>query len=183
MKAKLRIKKLAERKSQNPLKKKLNDQKILKKILAHPLFKKAKLILFYLPIQGEVDLSALLNAKLTTKKTFVLPRTKTATKLDLHAIKNLTQTKKGRFNIPEPLQSLPKIKPQDIDLILAPGVVFAKNGHRIGYGKGFYDRLLKKTTCPKIGIAYDFQIVNNIAGQPHDVPMDMIITEKRTLKI
>ncbi len=54
---------------------------------------------------------------------------------------------------------------------------------RLGRGAGHYDRLLKKTGCPKIGIAYEFQIVKNIPGDPHDVPMDMIITERRTLKI
>lgn len=176
MKAQLRSEKLEKRiKHKTKLQAKKSAQ-IIKKITALPIFKEAKNILFYLPIHGEVDLSKLFSKK----KNFVLPRVKGKT-LQLHIIKDLTHTTKGAYNILEPNKNLPKIKPSDIDLALIPGVVFSKTGHRIGYGKGHYDRLLPKTVCPKIGIAYEFQMVNNTAGESHDVPMDMIITEKRTL--
>jgi len=181
VKQKIRTKKLLERQLQHPDKKGRKDQKIVQKIARLSLFKKAKKIAFYLPIHGEVDLTALFT-KFHQTKTFVLPRMKNKT-IDLHIIKNLTHTAKGKFNIQEPHKHLPTLKPQDLDLILTAGVAFSPDGHRIGYGKGFYDRLLKKTVCPKIGIAYGFQIVKNILGEPHDVPMDMIITEEKTLKI
>lgn len=142
-------------------------------------FRKAKTVAFYLPIRGEVDITPLLDRR--SRKIFVLPRVKGKT-LQFHAVESLEHTAKGKFNILEPHSHLPKIKPQDLDLLFIPGVVFAENGHRIGYGKGHYDRLLKKTGCLKIGIAYEFQIVKNIPGEPHDVPMDMIITDRRTLK-
>lgn len=181
MKQKLRIEKLLKRKSQDPLQKSAGDRKILQKLARLGLFKKAKKILFYLPIHGEVDLTDLFK-KFHKKKSFILPRMKGKT-LELHAIKNLTHTAKGRYDVLEPHKHLPKINPMDIDLLLIPGVVFSEEGHRIGYGKGFYDRLLKKACCHKIGIAYEFQIVKNIPGEPHDVPMDMIMTEQRTLKV
>ena len=181
MKATLRIAKLEARKDQNPAQKCLNDEKIVKKISALKLYKQAKKILFYLPLHREVNLISLFEEN-HTKKTFVLPRIK-GKNLELYIITNLKHTEKGKFNIPEPIKNLPKIKPGAVDLLLIPGVVFAENGNRIGYGKGFYDRLLKKITCPKIGIAYEFQIVKNIAGEAHDIQMDMIITEKRTLKV
>lgn len=180
MKQRLRIEKLLKRKNQHPAQKLLNDGKIIKKIKNLKNFKKAEKILFYLPIHGEIDLTALFN-KFCSEKTFILPRVKGKT-LQLHAIKNLRHTAKGKFSISEPQKHLPVIKPKDLDLVLIPGVVFSEDGHRIGYGKGFYDRLLKKTNCPKIGIAYEFQMVKNIPGEKHNVPMDMIITEQRIIK-
>jgi 5-formyltetrahydrofolate cyclo-ligase len=178
VKQKLRKTKLQERKQQNHGEKLAKDRIIVRKIKRLAAYKKAKKVLFYLPIHGEVNLTALFSAK----KTFILPRVK-GKSLQLHAIESLTQTTRGKFNIHEPHRHLPITTPQELDLILVPGVVFGEDGHRIGYGKGFYDRLLKKTSCPKIGIAYGFQMVKNIPGQPHDVPMDMIITEQQTLKV
>jgi len=131
-----------------------------------------------MPIHGEVDLKTLYSNK-KLKKKIILPRVKTATALDLHEVTNPDKLAPGKFKIPEPAEHHPRITPAKLDLILVPGIVFSKNGHRIGYGKGFYDRLLKKTTCPKIGIAYEFQMVENIVGEPHDAEMDMIVTEKK----
>lgn len=83
----------------------------------------------------------------------------------------------------EPKDHLETIDPNNLDLIFIPGVAFAPNGHRIGYGHGFFDKFLKNTNCPKIGIAYEFQIVKNIDGEPHDVPVDKIITNKRIITV
>lgn len=181
MEAKLRTEKLKKRIAHDPKLQTKKSAQICKRIAHLPAFKKAKTILFYLPIHGEVDLSELFK-KFAGKKTFVLPRMK-GTTLQLHAIKNLTHTSKNnRYKIPEPIASTPKISPQKIDLVLAPGLAFDQSGNRIGYGKGYYDRLLAKIDAPKIGIAYQFQIVNNIPGQAHDIPMDIIVSEKRSLK-
>ncbi len=185
MKAKLRSQKLLERVQHDPLEKKRKDEQILKNILALPAFKKAETILFYMPIKGEVDLSALLEVtKNSLNKKFVLPRvTKGKTTLELYYIQNPHDLEKGSFNILEPKLHLKKAPLKNLDLALIPGVVFFDNGHRIGYGKGYYDRLLKKTSCLKIGVAYEFQIVKNIPGEKHDTPMDMIITEKKARTI
>ena len=181
VKARLRSKKILERLQQKPQQKKAKDLKICQKLSRSSAFQAAKTVLFYLPIHGEVDLE-LLFSKFSKKKLFALPRVQKSS-LTLHYISSLQHTAPGKFKIREPHNHLKKAKPGDIDLILVPGVAFSKNGHRIGYGKGFYDRLLKKTKALKIGIAYDFQIVNNIPGETHDVPMDIIITEKQTLKV
>ncbi len=182
MKQKIRSELLLKRLQQHPLKKRNKDEKIVKKLLAHKGFKKAKTILFYLPVKGEVDLSELIF-KLKLNKKFVLPRVSGKTTLNLYKVKNLKDLEPGSYKILEPKKNLPKIKPAQIDVALIPGIAFAKDGHRIGYGKGFYDRLLKKLNCPKIGIAYEFQIVNNVAGEKHDTPVDMILTEKRAFSV
>lgn len=180
MKTKLRSIKLLERLRHNALEKSRKDELIIKKISQLDVFKKAGNILFYLSIHGEVDLINLFEQFNQTKK-FILPRVQEK-KLQLFIVKNLQETETGNFKILEPKTHLPKMTPGKIDLALIPGIVFSKNGHRIGYGKGYYDRLLKTTNCVKIGIAYDFQIVENIEGQEHDIPMDIVITEKEVIK-
>jgi 5-formyltetrahydrofolate cyclo-ligase len=182
-KKELRTQKLLERLSHNKSEKSAKDKKIIAKLLRLPEIKKAGRILLYLPIKGEVDLTSLFatRAPLLNKK-FILPRVKDEKTLHLFYINNLTEVEKGSFNINEPKLHLKKAPIKEVEVAIIPGIVFAKNGHRIGYGKGFYDRLLKKTKCPKIGIAYEFQIVENIHGEPHDTPMDIIVTEKGIIR-
>jgi 5-formyltetrahydrofolate cyclo-ligase len=182
MKNKLRAEKLLERLNHHPDEKNKKDEVIIKTITSSNTFKKSKNILFYLPIHGEVDLVKLFEENHMNKK-FVLPRIVGKSKMHLHYITDLSETKTGKFNIKEPLGHLKEAPPKEIDLILVPGIVFAKDGHRIGYGKGFYDRLLKNTSAVKIGIAYEFQIIENIPAEPHDTPMDFIATEKGIKKI
>lgn len=65
-----------------------------------------------------------------------------------------------------------------VDLIIVPGVAFDRKGNRMGRGRGFYDRMLKSTPkAVKIGLAYDFQMMDEIPVEPHDVPMDLILSE------
>lgn len=183
MKKFLRQQKLAERLSHHPEEKKQRDQRICQKLLQIRKIQTANTIVFYLPIHGEVDLRPFYRHFRLNKK-FVLPRVVKDKKMDLHVIKNLkTEVKKGSFNIWEPSPYLPKVQPKQLDVVLIPGVAFSVDGHRVGYGMGFYDRVLKKTKALKIGVAYDFQIVKNGAGEKHDVKMDMIVTEKKIIRV
>lgn len=193
MKKGLRTQKLLERLNHDKSAKSAKDKKIIENLLKLPEIKKAGSILFYLPIHGEVDLAPLLEksprrpehsaAPFVPNKKFILPRVKDENTLHLYYVNDLTEVEKGSFSIREPKLHLKRATTKDIEAALIPGVVFAQNGHRIGYGKGFYDRLLKKVKAPKIGIAYEFQIIENIPGEPHDAPMDIIVTEKRVIRI
>ena len=71
---------------------------------------------------------------------------------------------------------------ESIDMIIVPGVAFDSHGNRMGRGRGFYDRLLKSTpNAAKIGVGYDFQLLDTIPVEPHDVPMDCVITDHKSL--
>ncbi|MBT3865198.1 5-formyltetrahydrofolate cyclo-ligase [Candidatus Peregrinibacteria bacterium] len=85
-------------------------------------------------------------------------------------------------NIHFPTQSPTDPQP-NYDLIVTPGIAFDTNGNRIGYGKGYFDRLFPNlsTDCIKIALAYDFQIVENIPAERHDQKVDLILTEKRKI--
>lgn len=90
-------------------------------------------------------------------------------------------TRKGAYGIPEPAEIIP-VSMEGIEIILVPGLAFDETGARMGFGKGYYDKLLQKSGAVKIGLCYDFQLLEKIPSEPHDVPMDIIITEKRVQK-
>lgn len=184
MKKLLRQQKLAERLNHHPKIKAAKDLKIFRNLLKIKELLKAHTVLIYLPIHGEVNLRFFYKRFRLNKK-IVLPRIIEKNKhLDLYSFKNLkTDVEKGSFGILGPKTHLPKVRPKEIEVALIAGVVFSLDGHRIGYGMGFYDRLLKKTSCLKIGVAYEFQIVKNGVGEKHDVKMDMIVTEKRIIVV
>lgn len=93
--------------------------------------------------------------------------------------------KRGSYGILEPGYNASDIvEPEKLDVVIVPGSVFDTAGNRLGYGGGFYDRFLAQTrqTCKKIGVCYDFQVLENIPHEEHDIPMDIIVTEKRIVE-
>ena len=94
-----------------------------------------------------------------------------------------TQLQSGSFNIEEPTGD-EIVDGNDIDLIIVPGIAFDCKGNRVGRGKGYYDRLLSETTAIKIGVGYDFQLLeDNIETEEHDVKVDVIITENQCVYV
>lgn len=96
----------------------------------------------------------------------------------LFAIDSLAALQPSRWGLREPLPQNP-VHPSEIDLVLVPGVAFGRDGARCGRGGGFYDRFLAAlapTVC-KIGIGFDFQLVEDVPMEPHDHPMDLIVTD------
>lgn len=90
--------------------------------------------------------------------------------------------RRNRFGIPEPLSLLKQQRSSDLDLVLLPLVGFDKRCNRLGMGAGFYDRALAKLHCRGpfcIGVAYDFQRVEELPVDPWDVPLQAVVTERR----
>lgn len=161
------------------------NRAIEKRLEEDPLFQSARTVLFYVSTPQEVDTHRLIQNHLATK-TVVLPTVDLTQKENrqltlhpLHAWKELTE---GAYGIPE-INSKKKEKWNGpIDLILVPGVGFDLEGHRIGYGKGYYDRLLAEhPTVPTIGLAYDIQLVKKLPKEDHDIRLTHILTESQTL--
>ena len=114
-------------------------------------------------------------------KTVIIPKV-AHSELEPSVIIDFDNLIPAKFGILEPIE-LMKIAYKNIDLVLVPGIVFDKEGHRIGYGFGYYDKFLKKVPkAVKVGLAFDFQIVDRIPAEEHDVPVDFIITEKRIIE-
>lgn len=182
MKHTLRKESLKKRSEQPVLIKKAKEEKICKQIEESPFFFKAQTILFYYPIREEVNLLPLFE-KYKKEKKCCFPRISADDKknLTIHHIQSLDELAKGPYNIPQPSSSAPSIAPIDCDLIFVPGILFALDGHRLGYGQGFYDRLLKTTQSLHVGIAFQFQVMEKLPVEAHDVPLNIVITEEGTI--
>ena len=148
-------------------------------------YKRARTILCYMPINNEVDTISLIQISLDNGKIIALPRVNKKTKLlEVYEIRNLDEDlKKGSYDIQEPkINRTRRLEYSEIDLIIVPGIVFDLHGFRIGYGEGYYDRLLKSAGVPKIGLAYEFQMRDKLPKESHDVCVDKIITENRIIE-
>ena len=147
-----------------------------------PEFARAELIVLYAPVHNEVDTALVFDRALGAKKKILYPVVAREGLL-FRRVSAPDQLQKGTFGIMEPVASCEAHDPFEADLIVLPGVAFDEKGRRIGYGKGYYDKALHpmEGRGKLIGFCYDFQVVDTIAGEPHDVKMDKLITEKRVV--
>jgi len=139
----------------------------------------------YVPINNEVDILPYIKELYDNDKSKILLFPKIINnEISMFKINDFyNDFVKGKYNIPEPNT----IEYLDfIDIVLIPGVVFGKNGYRIGYGKGYYDRFLiknKNRIKYKIGISYDFQLTKEIPHNENDQKLDYIISESEIIRI
>ena len=143
-------------------------------------YKNSKIIMFFVSFNSEVHTHDMIKQALNNK-IVVIPKVmhKEIEPSIIIDFDNLVPS--GNFGILEPIEAM-KISNKNIDLILVPGIAFDEEGHRIGYGFGYYDKFLRKVPkAVKIGLAFDFQVVDKIPREMHDVPVDLIITEKRII--
>lgn len=142
-------------------------------------FQLAEKVLMYHSLPDELDTKRFLN-KWKDKKKFFLPRVNGAV-LELLPYDE-SRLEIGSFHIEEPTGN--ETHPvEEMEIIIVPGVAFDRKGRRLGRGKGFYDRLLQTAKATKIGVAYDFQLVDEVPSENHDVGMDLVITEKTTIVV
>ncbi|MGO9614533.1 MAG: 5-formyltetrahydrofolate cyclo-ligase [Dissulfurispiraceae bacterium] len=168
------------------------NEKIIELLLGLDEFRNAHTVLFYASFRSEVDTFAAMSYSLSRQKSIALPKVDKATRsLKLYDIISLNELRRGYFNIPEPPSSdTMERQVHDVDLIIVPGVAFDLRCNRLGYGQGFYDKLLsgvrdRSIKCdaeefwpPLIALSYEAQIVASIPAEAHDIRMDKIITEK-----
>lgn len=145
----------------------------------HASFIMADNILMYHSLPDEISTHRFLE-KWGDKKHFYLPRV-SGVNLEILPYDKST-LRYGAFHIEEPSgQDTTDIS--DIELIIVPAVAYDRQGNRVGRGKGYYDRLLADSKATKIGMAYDFQLIDEIDAEPHDVKVDVIITDKSVITI
>lgn len=138
----------------------------------------SKRILIYNSLPDELSTREFIN-RWHNDKSFFLPR---VNGVDLDILPyDATRLQMGAFRIEEPTGH-DIADPSTMDLIIVPAVAYDRKGNRIGRGKGYYDRLLRKTRAMKIGVAYDFQLFDEIEVEPHDIPVDIVITESGTYR-
>ncbi len=151
------------------------SQKIVENLRSLPEYQKAKKVLLYCPIKGEPDLTSLFE-EVINEKELILPKVE-GENLKLYKVDNPSCLSPGAFGILEPVEGK-EVSPEQLDFIAVPGIAFDLRGYRLGFGKGYYDRFLKRTKATKVGVAYSFQVLERIPHDVWDVPIDIILTEK-----
>jgi len=158
---------------------------ILNRILAMDVFQRSQTVLAYSSFGSEIDTLPLLLAVLGSGKTLLLPKVKRAAGgLEAYEVRNIeSDLRAGPWGILEPAPEICACRaPSEQELILVPGVAFDRQGGRIGYGRGYYDKLLASCSSlnhfPRtIAAAFEVQVVDAVPMEPHDVRIDMLVTE------
>jgi 5-formyltetrahydrofolate cyclo-ligase len=155
---------------------------ITKKLLASPEYKESKTILAYKNIGSEFDTEEFIRDVLASGKILVLPKVNQANKtLDIFRVENPdTDLHNGVWGIAEPdAQKCKPISISEVDFVLVPGLAFDAQGQRIGYGGGYYDKLLatRNENTRLVAAAYSMQLVPTIPALAHDLKIEKLITE------
>lgn len=153
---------------------KVEADMVFNKIQAMPAWQQAQHILCYWSLPDELPTHETVNRWLEQGKSIYLPRVK-GDDLEIvpyHGAQSLDEN--NRFHIGEPVGDA--VDASCLELIIVPAVALDAKRNRLGRGKGFYDRLLSSTKCPTIGVACDFQLVDEVPIEPHDRPLDCVVT-------
>ena len=165
--------------------KEIFDNKIKNKLLNIELYKKSKNIFVYIGFGSEINTKEIINCFFYDNKNVYVPKTNIETKemnaVKINSFENLVE---NRYGILEPNNDEIILNKDNIDLIILPGVAFDYNGGRVGYGGGYYDRYLESINkdISKVALIYDFQLLDKVPCEDHDIRADYIITEKRFIE-
>ncbi len=156
------------------------SREIEKRLFGLPEFRSARVVMFFASFRSEVETEMMIRRALRSCKRVILPKV-AGKELTLYEIKDFdADVETGTWGIPEPRTLVPA-KLDEIDLMIMPGAAFDEQGNRLGYGAGFYDKLLPAFKGTTIALAFEAQILSNVPADPHDAPVKKIVTEKRVI--
>ncbi len=148
-------------------------------------YAQAECIALYAPAHNETDTALILEAAFQTGKRVLYPAV-CGHRMVFRRVERVEELLEGAFGILEPCPTGTDHQADEADLIVVPGVAFDLSGHRIGYGKGFYDRFLHHPgrRAHLVGLCHDFQLTEGaIPADIHDIPMEIIVSDKRIIRI
>lgn len=157
------------------------DADITRRLLSLAGFRYADAVLSYMPLPGEVDITAVNEAVLESGKILALPRCLPGTPtMEFCIVSSLEQLKPGAFSIMEPGTECPIWNYGDNRNVMCvvPALAYDFGGFRLGYGKGYYDRYLSSKEITKVGVVYNSFMTKNLPRGRYDLSVDLIVTEK-----
>ncbi len=183
----LRKELLRKRDSIPPEVRKSKDGLIRERLLSLDEIRTSRVLFFFASFRSEVDTLGMLKQLLQGGKIIVLPKVdRERHVLLLYEVLSAEELKEGFMGIPEPSVLTPERKADinNVDAVIIPGAGFDAAGNRIGYGGGYYDMLLSTLTrsVPVIAPCYEEQIADAVPFEPHDMRVDMIVTDRRVIK-
>jgi 5-formyltetrahydrofolate cyclo-ligase len=156
-----------------------------RQLLSLEQFARAECIALYAPAHNETDTAGIREEAVAAGKRVLYPAV-CGDRMMFRQVEGLQSLAEGRFGILEPCPTGKDHHADEPDLIVVPGVAFDPAGHRIGYGKGFYDRFLQHPgrTAHLIGLCHDFQLIEGvIPAEGHDIRMEIIVTDRRIVYV
>jgi 5-formyltetrahydrofolate cyclo-ligase len=163
-----------------------HSRRVWERVAALPCYQHARVVLGYMAFDHEVLTDGLMQQTMASGKQLVLPMVLgDRQEMALYVIEDLgCDVAPGYRGILEPQpQRTRAVAPETLELALIPGVAFDLRGGRLGFGTGFYDRLLSRLPqgIPTVGLAFDFQVIPRLPFQPHDMLLEAIVTEHRII--
>lgn len=150
---------------------------ILAALTSLPVYRTAAVIFAYVSVGHEPDTRALIYESLAAGKQVCVPFCFAKGIMEAREIKALDDLQNGKYGIPEPGGNCPIVPPGQIDLVVAPCVCADREGYRLGYGGGFYDRWLEKSRARTSVLCYAEMVVDAVPREAHDISVEMVITE------
>lgn len=155
------------------------SKKIFEKIMELPAFVKAERVYAYVSYNQEVSTFAFLEQVLQSKKVLLVPKVY-GDRMKFHVINSLNELSPGAYGIPEPSNDV--LDSVNQGFMLLPGLAFDRQGHRLGYGGGYYDKYLcEHNRFVKVAAAYSFQLVEEVKCESQDIPVDIVATEEEVV--
>ncbi len=177
------IRKAAHENRKNQADKDAVSKLITDRFMQLPQYASAKTVMFYVDVRDEVRTRHALPAALDSGKRIVVPYCVDG-ELELFLLESMEELELGMYRILEPKAELrevasKRLQPEDLDLVMVPGVAFDREGGRTGHGKGYYDKLLQhaRPDALLIALAFECQLFEKIPVETHDIYMDAVVTE------
>ncbi len=174
----LRSKILSRLKTQKEEARKFKSGEIQKKLFRMSVFKKARAVMFYIAVRGEVDTDEMIQAARKSGKIVTVPVC-SADRVTIRpcVLEDTAALKEGPYGVREPVNER-YVSLHELDVIVVPGLAFDRKGNRLGRGKGCYDRFLRRLSngTTFVGVAFDFQILPLVPTAAHDVSVHKVIS-------
>lgn len=153
-------------------------------LAALPELADARLVLGYAATPDELDPAPALARLRARGVRVAYPRVEGPSELSARVVANVFDLASGTYGIPEPPPSAERVEPASVDAVVVPGVAFDAACGRLGHGAGYYDRLLAglRPDTTLVGVAFDEQVFGELPREPHDIPMDVLVTPTRILR-
>ena len=177
---------LARRDAMLPSNRAAASHAIIEKLCALPGYQHAKVILTYMGFGSEIETQPFVERILVDGKMVVLPRVDRASRsLILHAVNSLSELEVSKWGIREPRANTPPVPLSTVEFALLPGVAFDRTGNRLGYGRGYYDKLFSAANpaLARVAAGFSCQIVDAVPVTSFDQKIDILITENEIFKI
>ncbi len=169
----------AERKAYTEVYRTEENEAVTAHFLQSALYHNARTVMCYVSMRAEVDTHSLVQTMLRDGKTVCVPqmtgRNGQMRAVIIHSWDDLNSV--GSFGILEPSEDVRSIEPNEIDLIVVPGIAFTQSGQRLGMGGGYYDRFLANTQAVRMGFAFSCQIKQSLPNDVWDMKMDYLVTQ------